>query len=196
MKRFSLLLLAVVLAVVLYAQESVYFVIKPTGAFELEGGGDFAVVEFPVKSAAELYAMVKSNVLSYYNAADEVMSESDGEMISIYAYDDKIWRVNSLGATGIYGGYYKLVFRFKDGKVRVDAPSISKELILCDGSFTNTIGIRSRVFLSNCAKKVCSGKSKKDAFKKVKLECVVNIPINYLLGITQQNEESSDSTDW
>ena len=97
-------------------EKKVEFILQPTGAFLTEDGKDFAVVEFEGKSASELYSKVKSNAMSLYNDPDKVMSESGGNMISIYAYREDMCVVSSMGAKGIYGGHYKLVFRFKDGR--------------------------------------------------------------------------------
>ena len=192
--RKYLLLLMMFVCCNMVAQELVHFTIQPTGRFLNEDGKDFVVVEFEGKSADELYSMVKTNVMTMYNNPKEVMSESDG-VITIFAYEKNIWVVKSLGATGLYDGSYKLIFRFKDGRVRVDAPSISDVFILSGGAFTNTIGIDKKVYLSSCAKKVCKSKSKKDQEKKSLLENVVNIPINYLLGLSKSQSTKVDD-DW
>lgn len=187
--------LFIILLVSLGAQaqdKSVTFKLQPTGSFLSEDGQEYIVVDFEGKSADELYSMVKSNVMSLYNNPDAVMSESDGNMISIYAYNENMWVVSSLGAKGIYGGHYKLVFRFKDGRVRIDAPSIDEKLAITGGAFTGTIGIHENVYLSSCAKKACNGKSKKDKEKKEQLEYVVNNPINYLLGFSKKQQSNDD----
>ena len=176
-------------------EKKVEFKLQPTGAFLTEDGKDFAIVEFEGKSASELYSMVKSNAMSLYNDLDKVMSESDGNMVSMYAYREDMCVVSSMGAKGIYGGHYKLVFRFKDGRIRVDAPSIDEELLMNGGFMTGTIGIPSRVFLSNYAKKVCKGNSKKNREKKEYLEYIVNNPINYLLGFSQ-SQKQKDNENW
>lgn len=179
------------------AQErKVEFKLQPTGAFLSEDNKDFVVVDFEGKTASELYSMVKDNVMSFYNSPKEVMSESEGSVITIYAHEKSIWYVKSLGAIGVYGGYYNIVFRFKDGKIRIDAPTINKELKMTGGGFTNTIGIPSSVYLSSCAKKVCNGKTKKDKEKKLSLENVVNTPINYLLGLSPKQQQKKVDEDW
>lgn len=176
----------------LYAQDSVRFVLQPSGAFLTEDKQEYSVTEFAGKSASELFSMVKSNAMSLYNDPDKVMSESGGNMISIYAFREDMCIVSSLGAKGIYGGHYKLVFRFKDGRIRVDAPSIDEELPMSGGSFTGTLGIPSRVFLSDYAKKVCKGSSKKNKAKKEYLEHIVNSPINYLLGFSKSSKNDDN----
>ena len=161
------LLIAIMVATGVQAQvKKVEFKLQSTGAFLSENGENYVVVPFEGKSANELYSMVKGNVLSLYNDPKEVMSEIEGEAINIFAFKKDMWVVKSLGATGVYGGKYKLVFRFKDGRIRVDAPSISEKLEMTDGAFTNTIGIPSSVVLSSSAKKVCNSKSKKDKERK------------------------------
>lgn len=192
-----LLSLLLLMCLFLQAQENpVEFKLQSTGEFLSKEGKDFIVVEFDGKTTSELYDMVKGNVMSLYNSPKEVMSESGDNVITIFARDDEMWYVNSLGAKGIYGGYYKLVFKFKDGRIRIDSPTISKELSLTDGFFTNTIGIPKSVFLSNCAKKVCETNSNKNNKKKTLLENVVNVPINYLLGLTQEQQQKKTDEDW
>lgn len=186
MKKFLLLMLLSVCGDMV-AQEPIHFSIQPTGAFLTEDGKEFAVVLFDGMSADELYAKVKTNAMTFYNSPKEVMSEGDG-VITIFAYEKNIWKAKSLGATGMYDGSYKLTFMFKDGKIRVDAPSISEVFTLSGGAFTNTIGIDKKVFLSDCAKKVCKSKAKGDQERKSHLEDVVNVPINALLGLTKGRE--------
>lgn len=190
-KLFSILMMLMCLGI--YAQEKkVDFKLQPTGVFLTENGKNFAVVEFEGKSASDLYSMVKSNAMSLFNDPDKVMSESSGNTISMYAYCKEMCVVSSMGAKGIYSGHYKLVFRFKDGRIRVDAPSIDEELPLNGGFMTGTIGIPSRVFLSDYAKKVCKGNSKKNRVKKEYLEYIVNSPINYLLGFSKSQKQDDD----
>ncbi|GEM_PF-1101866 len=192
MKKLFLFVM-LVMCLVIHAQErKVDFKLQPTGVFLTEDGKDFTVVEFEGKSASELYSMVKSNAMTLYNDPDKVMSESGGNMISMYAFREDMCVVSSMGAKGIYGGHYKLLFRFKDGRIRVDAPSIDEELPINGGFMTGTIGIPSRVFLSDYAKKVCKGNSKKNKEKKEYLEYIVNTPINYLLGFTQNPKQNED----
>ena len=190
-KLFSFVMLMMCLGI--YAQEkNVDFKLQPTGTFLTEDGKVFAVVEFEGKSASELYSMVKSNAMSLYNDPDKVISESGDNMLSMYAYCKEMCVVSSMGAKAIYGGHYKLVFRFKDGRIRVDAPSIDEELPMNGGFITGTIGIPSRVFSSDYAKKVCKGNSKKNREKKEYLEYIVNTPINYLLGFSKSQKQEDD----
>lgn len=192
MRKILMLFVLLAVSCYLYAQNSVRFVLQPTGVFLSEDKQEYVVAEFAGKSASELFSMVKSNAMSLYNDPDKVMSENDGNMISIYAYREDMCVVSSLGAKGIYGGHYKLVFRFKDGKIKVDAPSIDDELPMNGGSFTGTIGIPSSVFLPDYAKKVCKGSSKKNREKKEYLEDVVNNPINYLLGFSKSKKDDDN----
>lgn len=173
-------------------EKKVEFKLQPTGSFLTEDGKDYAVVEFEGKSASELYSMVKSNAMSLYNDPDKVMSESGGNTISFYAYCENMCVVSSMGAKGIYGGHYKLLFRFKDGRIRVDGPFIDEELPMNGGFMTGTIGIPSRVFLSDYAKKVCKSNSKKNREKKEYLEHIVNSPINYLLDFSKNQKQKED----
>ncbi len=179
-----------------YAQDIVQFIIQPTGKFLTSDGKDYVVVPFEGKTASDLFYMVKGNAMSFYNNPKEVISESGESVITIYAFDKNICTVKSLGATGVYGGGYHIVFKFKDGKIRVDAPSINEKLEMSGGAFTKTIGIPDCVYISDYAKKVCKGNSKKDLEKKSDLENVVNIPINHLLGFSKSPQAKKDDEDW
>jgi len=172
------------------------FKLQPNGTFLSEDGSDFIVIEFDGMTAEELHSMVKNNVMSLYNSPKDVMSESGNNVITIFAIEKNIWQVKSLGATGIYGGHYKLVFKFKDGRIRIDAPIIDNKLEMTDGAFTNTIGIPSNVDLSKTAKKLCNSKKEKDKLKKASIESIVNDPINYLLGLSQSQKHNDADDDW
>lgn len=179
------------------AQErKVEFKLQPDGTFLSEDGSDFIVIEYEGMPAEELHTMVKDNVMSLYNSPKDVMSESGTNVITIFALEKNIWQVKSMGATGIYGGHYKFVFKFKDGRIRIDAPSIDNQLEMTDGAFTNTIGIPSSVNLSKTAKKLCNSKKEKDKLKIANLERIVNDPINYLLGLSQSQQHNDADDDW
>lgn len=191
MKKYLCLLLACI-SCNLFAQDLVQFVFQPNGQFLTQDGKEYVVIPFEEKSASDLYTMVKNNAMSYYNSPKEVMSEGEN-VITIYALEKNMWLVKSMGAKAIYGGHYKLVFRFKDGRVRIDAPSIDKKLPMSEGMFTNTIGIPNNVYLSSAAKKACNDPKKEN---KSRVEEVVNEPINYLLGLLKKNNEDTTDDDW
>ena len=191
MKKYLCLLLACI-SCNLFAQDLVQFVFQPNGQFLTQDGKEYVVIPFEEKSASDLYTMVKNNAMSYYNSPKEVMSEGEN-VITIYALEKNMWLVKSMGAKAIYGGHYKLVFRFKDGRVRIDAPSIDEKLPMSEGMFTNTIGIPNNVYLSSAAKKACNDPKKEN---KSRVGEVVNEPINYLLGLLKKNNEDTTDDDW
>lgn len=196
-KIFFICLTSLMICLGTQAQDrKVDFKLQPNGTFLSEDGSDFIVIEFDGMTAEELHSMVKNNVMSLYNSPKDVMSESGNNVITIFAIEKNIWQVKSLGATGIYGGHYKLVFKFKDGRIRIDAPTIDNKLEMTDGAFTNTIGIPSSVDLSKTAKKLCNSKKEKDKLKKASLESIVNNPINYLLGLSQSQKHNDSDDDW
>lgn len=194
MNKFFLSLILVASSFIrVNAQDYVLFYLQPNGAFLNQNGETYTVVEYDGKSALELYNMVKNNVMSLYNDPKSVMSENEPEMISIHGFHDKIWY-----RAIYYGGNYKLTFRFKDGKIRVDSPSVDRELVRTSEFTRFDMKLPTSLYFSECAKKCCNSDSSKNQKRKKKVEDVVNLPINYLLGKlsnTDNNQNETDETD-
>ena len=98
---------------------SQFFELTPKG-FKSEEGQDYIVIE--VKGLKkELFKKSKLYFTSIYRNPDEVMSIVEGEVINIGGYSSKKIRRNNLHR---FDMDYNLIFTFKDGKIRVDAPTI------------------------------------------------------------------------
>lgn len=121
MKKILLLVAAYLVCAGAQAQDLVEFKLQPDGSFLAPNGENYVVLEYDGKTASELYSLVKSNVMTLYNSPKDVMSENENVSISIRAFSDMVGTKTIL-LPRIFSGYYNLVFRFKDGKIRVDAP--------------------------------------------------------------------------
>lgn len=105
------------------------FVLTPTGLVTDEGK-DFIVHEVPNVSKDELYRRTKNTLMQIYNSAKEVMTENEGESISVYATSTK----DVYEERNVFGQKtrwhitlsYKFNILFKDGRMRISAPEVVK----------------------------------------------------------------------
>lgn len=80
------------------------------------------VIEIPQKTAAELFKKVKLHLTATYKSAKDVLSEVDNEMININAIARNSIRRNNMH---VFDMNYTLTIRFKDDKIRIDAPNFT-----------------------------------------------------------------------
>lgn len=176
-----------------FAQDLVKFSLKPDGTFQTSDGKSFAVIEYEGKTAQDLYNMVKANVLTLYNEPQNVLNEIEPTNITIRALSDVLYSTYKLGAAFVeYRAMYNLVFQFKDGKIRIDAPSIDRQL---DVSATAVPMPKTFVSLIDDWFDKNGAIKKKKQDKISKIENIFNYPINYLLGNLKSNS-SKDNEDW
>lgn len=191
MKRTILCSILLFLCVSINSQTIVKFNLKPNGTFLADDEKSFVVVEFNGKTAQELYSMVKSNVMTLYNSPKTVMSENEPNSLSIRALSGVIHETYKLGGGFVsYKAYYNLVFHFKDGRIKVDAPVIDGNLNV------NATGVPiPKTFVSlvdDWFDKKGNVKNKSEKNKK-KIEATFNYPINYLLGNYKDNNQSEEN---
>jgi hypothetical protein len=102
------------------------FRLTPEGLISTENKeATFIVVERPGKSQQDLFDMVKRFTTQFFVSPKDVLSESGNEMISINGISKKDVIVKKGLAYIPITMNYTIVFHFKDGKVRVDIPSIN-----------------------------------------------------------------------
>lgn len=120
------------------AQNKVNFKMQSDASFKSEDGKDYIVVPFEGKSSQELYSMVSINVTTQYVSAKNVLNAVENEVISINGVGEgKIEKekksnahfkqrqpVSPENTSYSFTFQYVLNFRFKDGKIRIDAPVI------------------------------------------------------------------------
>ena len=191
MKRYIFLLLMFTLCIDTNAQELVHFEITSNGSFKTKEGNNFVVVPFEGKTSDELYNKVKNNVMSFYKSPQKVMSENDGQVISIRAITIVAMKTVTMLPRS-FDSYYNLVFRFKDGKVRVDIPTIDNDMsdhagMLMPNSIPTFQSYCKDLFDKNGVVKP-KRKERKDF-----TENSINSIINNLLGLTKANVTSDDN---
>lgn len=80
----------------------------------------FIVVEFPEKTANELFTSAKLYLTSFYKSSKDVISQVEDKMITLNGFQPKYVRRNSMHVFDID---YNFTIQFKDGKIRFDAPT-------------------------------------------------------------------------
>lgn len=108
--------------------DSVWFELQPDGMFLTKDGKGYAVVEYEGKTAHELYQIIASNISSAYNDPSKVMSGVEDTSIKVRAYCSSLVQKKMI-LTFNGGGYYQLEFKFKDGRIKVNAPYIEREIV-------------------------------------------------------------------
>ena len=164
-------------ALVASAQTPISFKLTTSGAFASEDGQDYIVVPFEGKNAHQIFQMLCVNVSKLYKEPKQVMSVVDDASISVRGYDPKVTYIKDLLQTFDIGGYYKLDFEIKDGKVKVNAPVIEENLVKSINQ------ARERDFSKMVRSWVKDGAFKEKFAKQVEYtEYVQNTYINAILG--------------
>lgn len=128
MKKILFTILAMMCLTNIYAQQTVDFKLQPDGSFINQSDGkDFEVLTFDGKTKDELYSEVLIAVTKLYNSPKDVISKVDGELISINGISQNCVTLKAMmGVRVSFSIQYILKFQFKDGKLRVDAPVVSR----------------------------------------------------------------------
>lgn len=150
MRKFILLLSLFCSTILAVAQNQVNFKMQADASFKTEDGKSFIIIPFEGKTAQELYTIVKKNVTTTYFSAKNVLNTVENEMISVngitsqgvipYEIMSRTHSVRTPVSNGkesksnlsnednnnciYYPIQYILTFRFKDGKIRIDAPEV------------------------------------------------------------------------
>ncbi len=185
--KYLIFLFSVLVAANSYTQTLVEFKLQRNGYFVAPDGKPYIVVEYDGKTVQELYSLVKSNVMTLYKSPQNIMSENYPKEISIQALSNILEESYKFGEGFVsYRAYYNYIFHFKDGKIKIDAPLIDPNLYVTSTGATYSKTFESLIkgwFDKN-------GEIKKKKLNNVrKIENTFNLPINYLLG-------SSNDEDW
>ena len=113
---FFLLLTCNVSLITLQAQT---FELTPSG-FEHQGK-DYLILE-QEGTAAELYGQTLTYLHTLYDNPKKALSTLEGQMITVTGYAPNSIHRNGLH---VFDMNYTLIFRFKDNKVRIDAPKFT-----------------------------------------------------------------------
>lgn len=101
------------------------FRLQPDATYLSEEGKDFIVVDYPGKSAQDLYQQVLGNVTLTYNSPKDVVSTQQDKIISVNGLAKDFGYIGTVNGRYYYNMMYVISFQFKDEKVRINAPSIS-----------------------------------------------------------------------
>ena len=104
-----------------YSQD--IFALTPDGFRDSEGA-DYVVFEFEGKTQKELYDAVLLKINTSYVSPKDVLSSIESVNITINGFTQKLFKWNG----AVFDVNYTISFMFKDGKVRVNAPSLNKML--------------------------------------------------------------------
>ena len=124
-----------------------FFIKDNSGVLKTNGSDDFYVLSYQGKSAAELYTNVLSAISTIYKNPEKVLSKVENVSLTISstAMDVPVPKdadeINSVfpQKNNYYGFDYNLVFLFKDGKIRVNAPRFDVENVLWANVFDDGI---------------------------------------------------------
>ena len=166
-----------------FSQKEVEFFLQSNGSFLTADSSDYVVVPFEGKTASELYSMVKANAMSLYRDPKEVMSEDENVAI-------KICELKNIDEN-LYYDYYgdcSFLFQFKDGKIKVDAPSVSNQVYDKESKSYKSFYFHVRSLFTR------EGTVKPRKLKhKLRIEDSINYSINYLLGFYQKNTDKDNN---
>ncbi len=175
------------LTIIANAQEKVVFNLYPDGKFKTKDGASYLVVKFDTLSSSQLYDMVRSNINAIYKNPKKVISEVENKSISVRGFSQTITTDKlALSSPSVYSGYYNLLFEFKDGKIKVNAPIIDEDIY--DGTLKTKFEFIASHFFKNG-----DLKPKKKEYKDI-TELQLNIIINKILGLLQNENRIKD--DW
>lgn len=100
------------------------FVLSPNGFINSTDSTKNYIVVDVKGEQTKLYQSVKGAVLSLFRSPKDVLNEAAPDMLTINGFETEGVKVpRPLGLKMMYDVNFTLVFRFKDGKIRIDAPS-------------------------------------------------------------------------
>ena len=103
------------------------FKLQFNATFKKDGENNYYVLDFGKKSAHQLYMDVLSNIASIYRNPDRVTSKVENRSIVINGYADEIaWYKDLYDYTTSVSFNYRIDLQFKDGKIRVNAPTLQE----------------------------------------------------------------------
>lgn len=150
----------------------------------------FILVDVPNKTQQQLYNAALTFVTTLYVSPKDVLSTIDNEVITINGVGKECIKAkNAMGIPINFNINYTIALRFKDGKMRIDIPSINKMYyqgvnLYISGSNIGSMSGDIVIFKKN-------GDVRKEDAKK-SLEEYFN---NYI-ELLRQNVVNEDTNDW
>jgi len=122
----KIILFAIVMILSFPAISMAQFHVTPNGV-KAEDGKGFYVVAFDGITQKELYSRARSYVMTHFNSPKDVMSETSPEMLTIHSHHEAAFYAQTYPFLGkVYSSaFLTITLRFKEGRMRVDAPSAS-----------------------------------------------------------------------
>ena len=109
------------------AQSPVNFKLQSDATFKTIDGKEYVVIHEEGKSASELYNEVLSSITLLYNSPKDIVSKVENSTISINGINrDCVTAIGMFGVKVVLSIQYILQFQFKDGRIRVEAPILSR----------------------------------------------------------------------
>jgi hypothetical protein len=120
------LILILMLCLTYGAVNAQKFVVTPEGLVSEPDNKDFVVIEFPGKTAAQLYAEANKYIQKIYANPDKVIKgKVENEYIRFDTHIGRLFYLNAGMGTKNYGSVdYTTQIDFKDGKVKLSFPSV------------------------------------------------------------------------
>lgn len=168
------------------------FVLTPDGFKNSEDESKNFIVVPMEGTQTELYNRAKTAVTIMWNSPKDVMSYNEPEIIVVNGFSSGDLFIKTIGITNYFDFNYRLQIQFKEGRIRIDAPSVDKatipgkdyELYFCGGK-GGSMGKVNYVFDQNG--KLKQGKIKEQAEKY----------FNALVGtLIDKMKNGASSEDW
>lgn len=125
MKKILLLMVATILSVSAMAQ----FKLTPTGLVNADNAEqDFIIIDCPDKTQTQLYSSVLMYLNSLYVSPKDVLSTVEGSAITVNGVSQNaIYRKKSITSLiSTFDINYTIAILFKDGRIRINNPSINR----------------------------------------------------------------------
>lgn len=102
----------------------VCFELQPDGTFKMPNGDDFVIMHFNGKSATELYQMFYGAVNKGFQTEHRITRQIENTSLTVEGITDTL----SLRGAGtvVVKHSFQIMFHFKDGRVKIDAPVLTK----------------------------------------------------------------------
>lgn len=125
MKKLILLAIAALFSIAVNAQSK--FELMPTGGFvnEENKDNDYVTFDFEGSTKEQIYSRALVAISSMYVSPKDVLSTVENEIISINGVGKEAILGRIMGMKFGYNISYTMTLKFKDGKLRIDAPSIN-----------------------------------------------------------------------
>ena len=109
--------------------------LETDGRFKRAGEQQFFVVNFPGKTASQLYSDVLAHIAQVYVYPDRVTDKAENRSIIINGSEPEFMELT--GRLGCLDLRYRIEIQFKDGRLRINMPEITKVIIRYEDTGNN-----------------------------------------------------------